>query len=303
VILNGERTLGQVDKSSHGAAGDPGENVTRIEILDAAQVDVPGLTGQVANVVYEASTLSGQFSYQPEFRAHYADPRYTRGDVSVSGTKGPVEYTVSLQNQASRGAAGGPTSIRTGAGDLIEQREDVLTSNFDQPTLSGQFKLDGPGSSLGNLNLLYRRVYFRFEERSERDRVSTADQLRLVSQREDGYNYEIGGDYEVALLGGRLKFIGLNRYSDRPFLANRADEFRRRCSGRRQPLCSGRGLQGAYRPRRISLEDWQDRLAAFRRGGLQQPRQRIEPVHPRHRWRIRPDSLSGWHREGERGPL
>jgi hypothetical protein len=217
VILNGERISGKSTNPVTALQAIPAKNVTRIEILDAAQVDVPGLTGQVANVVYEASTLSGQFSYQPEFRAHYADPRYTRGDVSVSGTKGPVEYTVSLQNQASRGAAGGPTSIRTGAGDLIEQREDVLTSNFDQPTLSGQFKLDGPGSSLGNLNLLYRRVYFRFEERSERDRVSTADQLRLVSQREDGYNYEIGGDYEVALLGGRLKFIGLNRYSDRPF--------------------------------------------------------------------------------------
>ncbi|MDP8913372.1 MAG: TonB-dependent receptor, partial [Pseudomonadota bacterium] len=161
--------------------------------------------------------FSGQFSYQPEFRAHYADPRFTRGDVSVSGTKGPVEYTLSLQNQSSRSAAGGPTLIATGTGDPIEFREDVFTANFDQPTLSGQFKIDGPGSSLGNLNLLYRRVYFRYEERSERDRVATADQLRLVSLREQGYNYEIGGDYEFALLGGRLKFIGLNRYSDRPF--------------------------------------------------------------------------------------
>lgn len=217
VLLNGERISGKSTDPVTALQAIPAKNVLRIEIVDAAQLDVPGLTGQVANVVYKAGTLSGQFSYQPEFRAHYADPRLTRGDVSVSGVKGPIEYTVSLQNQSSRGAAGGPTLIATGAGDPIEFRQDVFTSNYDQPTLSGQFKIDGPGSSLGNLNLLYRRVYYRFEERSERDRVASADQLRLVTQREDGYNYEIGGDYEFPLFGGRLKLIGLNRYSDRPF--------------------------------------------------------------------------------------
>lgn len=217
VLLNGERISGKSTNPVTALQAIPAKNVIRIEIVDAAQIDVPGLTGQVANVFYKASTFSGQFSYQPEIRAHYADPRFTRGDVSVSGSKGPVEYTLSLQNQSSRSAAGGPTVITTGTGDPIEFREDVFTSNFDQPTLSGQFKIDGPGSSLGNLNLLYRRVYLRFKERSERDRVATADQLRLVNLRENGYNYEVGGDYEFPLLGGRLKFIGLNRYSDRPF--------------------------------------------------------------------------------------
>ncbi|HWH17884.1 MAG TPA: TonB-dependent receptor plug domain-containing protein [Allosphingosinicella sp.] len=218
VLLNGKRISGKSTDPVTALQAIPAKNVKRIEIVDAAELDVPGLTGQVANVVYEASTRSGQFSYRPEFRAHYADPLFTRGDASVSGTRGPVEYTLGLQNQASRGAAGGPTLIATGAGDPIEFRDDVFTSNYDQPTLSGQFKIDGPGSSLGNLNLLYRRVYHRFNETSERDRVEDADQLRLLNQREDSYNYEIGGDYEVALLGGRLKFIGLNRFADRPLV-------------------------------------------------------------------------------------
>jgi hypothetical protein len=218
VLLNGERISGKSTSPITALQGIPAKNVIRIEIVDAAQVDVPGLTGQVANVIYEGSNkLSGQFSFQPEFRPHFADPLFTRGDVSVSGTKGPVEYTLSLQNQANRGAAGGPTLIATEAGDPIEFREDVFTSNFDQPTLSGQFKLDGPGSSLGNLNLLYRRVYLRFQETSERDRIGGPDQVRLQTQREDAYNYEIGGDYEFALFGGRLKLIGLNRHSDSPF--------------------------------------------------------------------------------------
>jgi hypothetical protein len=135
----------------------------------------------------------------------------------VSGTKGPVEYTLSFQNQASHSAAGGPTRISDGAGGLIELRDDVWTSDYDQPTLSGQFKLDGPGSSLGNLNLLYQRVYYDYDEASIRDRVAGADQLRSLVQKEGGYNYEMAGDYEFALLGGRLKLIGLNRYTSDPF--------------------------------------------------------------------------------------
>lgn len=217
ILLNGERISGKSTSPVTALQAIPAKNVVRIEIADAAELDVPGLTGQVANIIYEAKTFSGQFSYRPEFRAHYADPLFTRGDVSVSGTRGPVQYTLSLQNQAGRSAAGGPTLIAAGDGRPLEFREDVFTANSDQPQLSGQFKIDGPGSSLGNLNLLYRRSYFRFDEASERDRVTGADQLRSLVQRQNAYNYEIGGDYEIGMGPGRLKFIGLNRLSDDPF--------------------------------------------------------------------------------------
>lgn len=218
VLLNGKRISGKSTDPVTALQAIPSGNVTRIEIVDAAEVDVPGLTGQVANVVYEAKKkIGGQFSYRPEFRAHYADPLYTRGDVSVSGTSGPIEYTLSLKNDASRSSAGGPTIISRADGSLFETRDDSWTGNFDQPQISGQFKWDGPGSSVGNLNLLGRSFNYRFDEISKRDRATGADVERLLSQREKGKNYEAGADYEFALGGGRLKFIGLTRSSDEPF--------------------------------------------------------------------------------------
>jgi hypothetical protein len=220
VLLNGERISGKSTDPVTALQAIPASNVQRIEIADAAELDVPGLTGQVANVFYEAKAkVSGQFGYRPEFRAHYADPLFTRGDLSVSGVQGPVEYTVSLRNDASRSAAGGPTIIERGDGSLFETRDDQWTSNFDQPQLSGQFKIDGPGSSLGNLNLLGRRFNSRYDETSRRDRATAVDQVRFISSDEKGWNYEIGGDYEFALGRGRLKLIGLNRYSDEPYLS------------------------------------------------------------------------------------
>lgn len=226
VLLNGERISGKSTDPVTALQAIPAGNVKHIEIVDAAEVDVPGLTGQVANVIYEAQAkISGQYSYRPEFRAYYADPNFTRGDVSVSGTRGPVEYTLSFRNDANRSSAGGPTTIERGNGTLFETRDDVFTGNFDQPQLSGQFKIDGPGSSLGNLNLLGRHFNNRYDETSERDRALGADQLRRVRQREKGYNYEIGGDYELALLSGRLKFIGLARSSDVPFFQSSITSF------------------------------------------------------------------------------
>lgn len=217
VVLNDERISGKSNDPVTILQAIPASNVVRIEIVDAAELDVPGLAGQIANVIYRANTRSGQFTYQPEIRARYTDPLFTRGSVSVSGTHGPVEYTVGFRNLASRTATGGPTMIATEIREPLELRDDVATSNLDQPTLSGQFKLDGPGSSLGNLNLLYRRIYFRSEEASAREIVGASAQQRVLEQRQDSYNWEIGGDYEFPVFGGRLKIIGVGRVANVPF--------------------------------------------------------------------------------------
>ncbi len=194
----------------------PARNVIRIEIVDGATLDVPGLSGQVANVVAKAAGISGQFAWRPEFRAYYTDPVFTRGDVSVSGKKGPIEYTLGLQNQGGQGGAGGPTYIYGPDFSFIEFRDDVFTADFNNPRVSGRFSLDGPGSSIGNLNLSYQREYLDFIERGERTGPGRVDRIRVLTAKQRGYEYEMGGDYEFALGPGRLKLIGLNRFEHEP---------------------------------------------------------------------------------------
>jgi hypothetical protein len=43
------------------------------------------------------------------------------------------------------------------------------------------------------------------------------DRIRLVSNDEDSWSYELGGDFEFALAGGRLKLIGLAQGGHTPF--------------------------------------------------------------------------------------
>lgn len=98
VLFNGQRPSSKSDSLYTLLTRIPAGNVERIEILDGAALDIPGLSGQVANIVYRASDVSGQFSWRPEFRAYYADPLFTRGDISVSGERGTIEYELGFNN-------------------------------------------------------------------------------------------------------------------------------------------------------------------------------------------------------------
>ncbi|HEX9954691.1 MAG TPA: TonB-dependent receptor plug domain-containing protein, partial [Allosphingosinicella sp.] len=97
VLINGQRISGKSNDVLTELGRIPAGNVTRIEILDGATLDIPGLSGQVANIVAKSGgALSGQFAWEPSFRQRNSDPVWTRGSVSVSGKKGPFEYTLGL---------------------------------------------------------------------------------------------------------------------------------------------------------------------------------------------------------------
>lgn len=216
VVVNGQRISGKSNDVVDELSRIPAQNVERIEIVDGATLNVPGLSGQVANVIVRSGGVSGQYSYRPEFRAVYADPLFTRFDISLSGTKGPVQYTLAIDNRGNRGGAGGPTWIYGPDGTLTEERDEQWRGNVERPRLSGKFVLDGPGTSKGNLNILYGRLYFDFLETGRRTRVGGADRARTVTVDEHGDNYELGGDYELDLGKGRLKLIALGRGSRYP---------------------------------------------------------------------------------------
>lgn len=218
VLFNGERPSTKSDDMVTLLSRIPAGNVERIEIVDGASLDLPGLSGQVANIVYRADAFSGQFAWKPEFRAHYAHPLYTRGDISVRGRTGDIEYELGLNNNDSaRSAAGGPTLILDGAGNIIERRSDVWRSPYDTPKLSGRASWDGPGDSIAHLGAHYQRKYDRYIEDGVRTSDGQPDRLRSVRENNDSWNYELSGDYQFGFGPGKLKLIGLRRFSHEPY--------------------------------------------------------------------------------------
>ena len=218
VLFNGERPSNKADDMYTQLSRIPAANVERIEIVDGATLDIPGLSGQVANIVYRADSFSGQFSWKPQFRAHYTDPLFTRGDVSVRGRAGQIEYEAALSNDDSaRSGAGGPTLIYNGAGDVIEQRRDIWNTHYDTPKLSGRITWDPPGDTVANLGGQYQRKYDRYYEDGVRMSPGTPDRIRTVYENADSWNYEVSGDYQFNAGPGKLKLIGLRRFSHEPY--------------------------------------------------------------------------------------
>lgn len=216
VVINGQRMSGKSNDVVTELGRIPAANVVRIEIVDGATLNIPGLSGQVANVIVKPTGMTGQWEYRPEFRSYYTDPLFTRFNVSVSGAQGPVQYTLGLDNQGNRSGAGGPTWIFGSDHSLSETRDEQWRGNYDQPRFSGRFVLER-GTSKGNLNLSYGRIFYDYLESDDRTTVAGAARRRTVTEDQHGGNYEIGGDYELDLGRGRLKLIGLgrgNRYPD-----------------------------------------------------------------------------------------
>jgi outer membrane receptor for ferrienterochelin and colicins len=216
VVINGQRLSGKSNDVITELNRIPAGNVERIEIVDGASLDIPGLSGQVANIIVKSGGITGQWAYRPEFRSYYTDPLFTRFEVSVSGTKGPVQYTIGLDNRGNRSGAGGPTWIYSPSGTLTEERDEEWRGNVEQPRLSGRFVYDGPGSSKGNLNLVYSRLTYDYLETGQRTVMGEVAREREVTVDEHGHNYEVSGDYELGLGTGRLKFIGVGRGSRYP---------------------------------------------------------------------------------------
>jgi hypothetical protein len=231
VLINGQRITQKDYGGGAGGAIDelqrvPAANVERIEIVDAASLGIAGLSGQVANVIVKSAKKgSGQFEWRPDFRAHYSKPNLFRGSISYNGTSGPVDYTLSIKNQAGRGAFGGPIVITDRNGVVTERRNEVYHSESSLLTFQTKFKIDGPGSSLGNLTLGYTPYWAPVHIRDRRDLVTGVDRGRTTVQSLDGWYYDVNADYEFALGPGRLKLIGLRHFDHEPVITTQVTSF------------------------------------------------------------------------------
>jgi hypothetical protein len=84
---------------------------------------------------------------------------------------------------------------------------------------------DGPGTSVANLNASLRGFFYDYRELGTRTGPGLVDRVRRVTNDEDEWIWEVGGDYELALAGGRLKLIGLARSDHDPFEQGVRTEF------------------------------------------------------------------------------
>ncbi len=225
VIVNGERFSSKSESIEAQLTRIPAEDVVRIELVDGNTLDIPGLTGLVANVVYQTNGASGQFRWTTGFRPHNTEPQLYGGEISLTGRSGALSYTVALTNANDRFGADGPILVTDGDGELIETQTTRFAGAFDNPRLATSFGYDFGGDVKANLNLTYGEDFFFRDEPETGAPVSGPVRTRFSRTRDNGPEYEIGGDFSFPLGPGNVKLIGLERFERDNFSATVIDSF------------------------------------------------------------------------------
>ena len=217
VLINGERWSGKSTDVVTELRRISASNVARIEIVDAATLNISGLSGQVANVITLSQGLSGNFQWRPQIRAERTPPRLLDGEVSLNGSIGSTQFTLSARNESYRNGNAGPEVVFTPSGEILDVRDEVLFVNQEIPRISGSIRRAFGDGSILNANAALGFFINDVGEDSLRSGSGQPDRVRVLREREREYNYEFGGDYELDLAGGRLKFIGLRRFEHSPY--------------------------------------------------------------------------------------
>jgi outer membrane receptor for ferrienterochelin and colicins len=225
VLINGQRVTGKSNDAETALTRIPVSTVIRLEIADGAAFDISGINGQVLNVVTKEGGLKGNFSYKIEARDRIGiNPR--EAEINLSGKLGKGTFTLGLNNSGTfKGGGWGPEFTRDVRGQLLYTRNIEGRNHGDRPRIAGSYSVKADNGNLFNINAAVE--LFRFRQRREYIRFApnTSDILEHQRFREDEWNYELGGDYELGLGKGRLKLIGFRRFEHSPTVGQFSRDF------------------------------------------------------------------------------
>ena len=218
VLINGVRVSGKSNGARDALSRIPAENVERIDIVDGASLDIPGLSGQVANVVaHAAEGVSGTWSWEGRVR-EVVRPYYDRVEISASGKSKNIEWSLGLEGDPGRGGANGTERVLDADNNLLEVRNENFNFIGRGGNVSGSLAWMRDNGDVANFNASYAIWQPNIKEVSLRQPTDGSAQVnRLFQRSEDEWNTELGGDYETGLGEGRIKLIGLYRFEHSPF--------------------------------------------------------------------------------------
>lgn len=223
VLINGQRLTSKSTSVEDALKRIPAANVERFELVDGATLDIPGLSGQVVNVIAKADGISGTWTYRQRYLQD-VEAALDWLELAVNGQSGTLGWTVNFESQPQRGGGSGRENIfqgdldLDGELDLFEVREEKQRFIGSRVNLSGALNWTPISGSIGNFNARYE--VFDADNREASQRFSPdLEQFRstLFNFTENEWNSEISGDYEFDLGPGRLKLIGLQRNEHSPF--------------------------------------------------------------------------------------
>ena len=216
VLINGKRFSSKSSSIFDALSRISAQNVVEITLQDATALDIPGLTGKVAIVKTNVKGFSGNWEWAPVFRSH-REPWWGNAEVTFSGKKGNLGYSVDISNFERRNQARGLEVVNNGAGDLTETRNENFQFDFDGFGIDVGLDYETNAGSLWNLKLHHGRPEFSFIEYSKRFPLNASPSLVVFDENEQETNFEISSEFEWQFGPGRMKIIGLYGEENSPY--------------------------------------------------------------------------------------
>lgn len=216
ILLNGQRVSAKANDAATTLSRIEASDVIRIEVIDGAKLDIPGLTGEVANIVYRADTMGGTFSWTPRFRERVGHS-ILMGDVALNGRSGNTQWNASLTADRQFQGHWGPEIAYSPEGEVLVVRDEYGRYPQNRSGLAASLSHEASNGNIVNVNASAKLQHFA--NTIEGDIFApdgTALGAELAENDNNGYDLELGGDYEFALGAGKLKLIGLQRFQARP---------------------------------------------------------------------------------------
>ena len=218
LLINGQRPSSKSSGANQILSRIPAGNVVRIEILDGASTDIPGLSGQVANIVTRAVKLTGSWEYAARFEKG-TEPQLLDGNISLSGERGNLSFVAGIRSDQFTFTEDGIERYFNGDLDLIEDRTEDLRFMLEAPSASLNLTWKPKEAHEANLNLSAQLSNQSVSNLETFEAIAEGgnDGQSLTTNGEDEYNYEIGADYSFPAFDGSLKLIGLYRFEESDF--------------------------------------------------------------------------------------
>lgn len=217
VLINGQRLSSKSQDIFDQLRRVTVANVDRIEVVDGATLELPGLSGQVANVITLYGDIGGRYEWRTIHRPKYAEPSWWGGDLSINGSTTRLEWNAAYTHGTGRGGGGGTGLITDADHNITEWRDVHIQFVGEFPRLSGSLKWTGDTGTIANLNAVYDRNKNDFSNDEDRNPLTGVGSFRDFDNHGRGYGYEVGGDIEFGSGPGKLKLIGLARYNSSDF--------------------------------------------------------------------------------------
>src|SRR5688500_1538745 len=162
VLINGERYSGKSNDVITELTRISAANVVRIDIVDGATLNVPGLSGQVANIIVKAGAkkLAGTWRWRPQIRAKRTLPRVTSGQISLNGSSGRFDYSFGLSNDSFVNGNAGPEVVTNAQGQVIDLRDERLDIAGETPKVTLGLKHKSEGGAVANFKASYQIYHF-----------------------------------------------------------------------------------------------------------------------------------------------